>query len=428
MLRLKQALSACMLASVLLPSVAAHAATYYVTPAGNNSNPGTEDKPWRTITYAVATMVAGDTTYVRGGIYSTEGNIRFKRTGTAAAPIKLLNYPGESPVIDYVDQQVGDTVTILHASGQNVAMGYITIEGFEIKNGYDGIKFYSMHNSVIRRNWIHDNINQGILGIGGHHNLFDRNIISHNGNFTGCEAGAKTKIGTTICNQTHGMYMHGDTYTITNNIIYDNLAVGIQHNGSFTSIYSPTRHAGPEFAGAANWIIANNTIAYQNHRGGIVVWGSECANARIENNIFYENSVNQSGFAQGIDFASSTSTGITIRHNLAYATSPGSTVFLGPGANEWVHYTQSGNLVNVSNPAFVNAPATLPASPNFALTARSPAIDAALPLATVKIDFNGTPRPQGRAPDIGAYEYTAGGDVEPPTTPATLGVNRKSLN
>jgi len=51
-----------------------------------------------------------------------------------------------------------------------------------------------------------------------------------------------------------------------------------------------------------------------------------------------------------------------------------------------------------------------------------------LPLATVKIDFNGTPRPQGRAPDIGAYEYTAGGDVEPPTTPATLGVNRKSLN
>ncbi len=405
MLRFNQALSACLLASVLLPPVAAHATTYYVATTGNNSNPGTEDKPWRTITYAVAAMVAGDTTFVRGGTYSTEDTIRFKRTGTATAPIRLLNYPGESPVIDYVDQQVGDTVTVLHVAGQNVAMGYLTIEGFEIKNGYDGIKFYNMHNSVIRRNWIHDNINQGILGIGGHHNLFERNIINHNGSFVGCARGRLSSDGTTICNKTHGLYMHGDTYTITNNIIYDNLAVGIQQNGSSTSAYSPIRHPGPEFAGAANWVIANNTIAYQNHRGGIGIWGSECANARIENNIFYENSVNQPGFAQGIDFASSTSTGITIRYNLAYATSPGSMVFLGSGANEWVHYTQSGNLVNVSNPGFINAPATVPASPNFALTARSPAIDAGLPLATVKIDFNGNPRPHGRAHDIGAYEH-----------------------
>ena len=413
MLRLKQALGACMLASVLMPSITAHATTYFVATTGNNRNPGTEDRPWRTIGKAVDTMVAGDTTYVRGGIYNTETTILFKVSGTAAAPIKLLNYPGESPVIDWVDQQVGDTVIIYHnAGGNNQALGYLTIEGFEIKNGHDGIKFHAMHNSVIRRNWIHNNKNQGVLGIGGHHNLFDRNIINNNGNFVGCANGKLTSIGTTVCNQTHGMYLHGNSYTITNNLIYDNLAYGIQQNGSGTSFYSPKRHPSPAFSGAANWIIANNTLAYQNHRGGIVVWGSECANARIENNIFYENSVNQSGFAQGIDFVSSTSTGITIRNNLAYATSPGSTVFLGPGANEWVHFTQSGNLVNVSNPGFVNAPATLVAPPNFALTARSPAIDAGLPLATVKIDLNGTPRPQGHAPDIGAYEYTAGDDQQ----------------
>ncbi len=427
MLRLKQALSAWILASALAPAIAAHAATYYVATTGNNTNPGTEDRPWRTIGHAVNTMVAGDTTYVRGGTYNTETEIRFRRSGTAAAPIKLLNYPGEAPVIDWVTQQVGQTVWVYHGSGQNVAIGYITIEGFEIKNGQVGIKFYNMHNSVIRRNWVHHNIAQGILSGGGHHNLFDRNTINHNGAFVECANGILTSIGTSVCNQSHGLYLHGQSYTITNNLIYDNLAYGITVNGSPTSAYVPTKHPSPEFSGADNWIIANNTLAYQNHRGGIVVWGSECANARIENNIFYENSVNQSGFAQGIDYASSTSTGITIRNNLAYATSPGSTVFLGSGANEWVHYTQSGNLVNVSNPGFVNAPATLPASPNFALTARGPAIDAGLPLATVKIDFNGTPRPQGRATDIGAYEYIAGGG-EPPTTPTTLGVNRKSLH
>ena len=429
MLRLKQALSACMLASVLVPSVAAHATTYYVATNGNNANNGTsEETPFRTIGKAVDIMIAGDTTYVRGGTYNTETVILFRRSGTASAPIKLLNYPGESPVIDFVDFRVGKTVTILHATGQTGAIGYLTIEGFEIKNGHDGIKFHALHNSVMRRNWIHDNKNQGILGIGGHHNLFDRNTVNHNGNFLGCAAGHVTSSGGTVCNQTHGMYMHGDSYIITNNLIYDNLAYGIQQNGFGTSFYSPSRHPSPEFSGAANWIIANNTLAYHNHRGGIVVWGSECANARIENNIFYENSVNQSGFAQGIDFVSSTSTGITIRNNLAYATPPGSTVFLGSGANEWVHYTQSGNLVNVSDPAFVNAPATLLAASSFALTARSPAIDTGLPLATAKIDFNGTPRPQGRATDIGAYEYTAGGDVEPPITPTTLGVNQKPRN
>ncbi|MDF0666229.1 MAG: right-handed parallel beta-helix repeat-containing protein [Nitrospira sp.] len=427
MTRLKRAIGAWMLASTLLPSVATHATTYYVATTGNNSNLGTEAQPWQTVAHAVNTMAAGDMTYVRGGTYH-EGLIQFKRSGTRAAPIKLLNYPGESPIIDFIDKTQFHRILIQHSSGTNVAMGWITIQGFEIRDGYNGIKFHSLHNSVIRRNWIHHNVSQGIMGQGGHHNLFDQNIINHNGNFAGCAARELTPIGTTICNQQHGLYMHGDSYTITNNLIYDNLAYGITHNGSSTSTYSQTRHAAPEFAGAANWIIANNTFAYQNHRGGIVVWGSECTNARIENNIFYENSVNQSGFAQGIDFVSSTSTGITIRNNLAYATSPGSTVFLGSGANEWVHYTQSGNLVNVRNPGFVNAPATLPASPNFALTARSPAIDAGLPLATVKIDFNGTPRPQGHTPDIGAYEYSPGGDVEPPTTPTTLGVNRKSLN
>jgi len=421
MLRFKQALSAYILTSTLLSAVAAHAATYYVATTGNNGNPGTEDRPWRTIGKAVNTMVAGDTTYVRGGTYNTETDIRFRRSGTAAAPIKLLNYPGESPVIDWMTQQVTHTVWVYHGSGQNVAIGYITIEGFEIKNGWVGIKFQSMHNSVIRRNWVHDNKTQGILGGGGHHNIFDRNIISHNGDFAACNAGGP-------CNLQHGLYLHGRAFTITNNLIYDNLSYGIVHNGSPSSVYSSSKHPSAAFAGAADWIIANNTIAYNKYRAGIVVWGTLTTNARIENNIFYENSVNHSGFAQGIHFASSTSTGITIRNNLAYATSTGSTVFLSSGANEWVHYTQSGNLVNISNPGFINAPATLPASPNFALTSRSPAIDAALPLASVKIDFNGTPRPQGRAPDIGAYEYTAGGDVEPSTTPTTLGINQKSLH
>jgi hypothetical protein len=338
-----------------------------------------------------------------------EGLIRFKRSGTQAAPIKLLNYPGESPVIHFIDPTRFHRILIQHASGFQNPMGWITIEGFEIRNGYNGVKIHNGHDLTISRNWLHDNLRQGILG-NGTRVLIDRNKISHNGDFALCVTTPSH------CNQNHGIYFHGSSVTITNNLIYDNLAYGITLNGSSTSTYSPKKHAGPEFAGAENWIIANNTFAYQNYRGGIVVWGSQCANAQIENNIFYENSVNQSSFPQGIEFVSTTCTGIVIRNNLAYATSPGGTAFLGAGTYKWIHYAYSGNIVNSLNPKFVSAQSTLPASPNFALTAGSPAIDAGVSLIETRLDFNGTPRPQGRAYDIGAYEYTAAGNVEPPAS------------
>ena len=98
MLRLKRALGACMLAYALVLTGVAHAATYYVATTGSDFNKGTsETTPFLTVNKAVDTMVAGDTTYVRGGLYIGPG-VRFRRTGTAAAPIKLLNYPGESPI------------------------------------------------------------------------------------------------------------------------------------------------------------------------------------------------------------------------------------------------------------------------------------------------------------------------------------------
>ena len=358
----------------------AQAATYYVSTTGNNSNDGlTESTPKRTITHCVSIVVAGDTCLVRGGTYSTETAIRFSVSGTVAAPIVLANYPGESPVIDFVDKQVGDTVTILHANGQPNGMGYITVEGFEIKNGHDGIKFYNMHNSIIRRNWIHDNNNQGILGIGGHHNLFTQNIINHNGNFAGCDAGQlhdpSDPSQGTVCNKHHGMYLHGQFYTITNNLVYDNLAFGLQQNGSSTSTYLTTRHPGPEFSGASGWIVAGNTFAYNNEAGGMVWWGSLTDNNRVENNIFYENKTRgATGDTQGISFSSPTGqTGNSAKNNHFYGSGSGAQSAFGSAGIEGTHYTQSGNVINISAPAFVNGGSnSLPASPDFRLTARAP--------------------------------------------------------
>ena len=412
MFRLKHAIIICALAVAPLLTVAAHAATYYVATTGSDSNPGTEKQPWRTIAYAVTTMIAGDTTYVKAGTYD-EREIRFRRSGTQSAQMRLLNAPGESPVIQCIhpNPPLFHRVLIQHSSGIEHAIGWITIEGFEIRNCWDGIKMYSGHNITIRRNWIHNNTSQGILGTGTR-NLVDRNIINHNGPF----------VTNPTANGSHGIYVNGTAWTITNNLIYDNLGYGIQMNGSHSSLYDPTRHAGPEFALAENWVVAHNTIAYQKNRSGMVVWGSTCNNARIENNIFYENAVTlDPGSPQGIAFLS-TCTGLQIRNNHFYATAPGGTIALGLGATENVHYAQSGNIINVSPPGFVNAPATLPASPNFSLTERSPVIDKGSSLDAPRTSFDGTPRPQRRAPDIGAYEYSGDSDTKGPVAPVALQV------
>jgi hypothetical protein len=212
----------------------------------------------------------------------------------------------------------------------------------------------------------------------------------------------------------HGIYANGSYITITNNVIYDNGAFGIQLNGSGTAAYTASRHAGPQYADSNNWTISNNTFAYQRANAGIVVWGSRCDNARIENNIFYENAVKAStSAAQGITFCCpSTCTGHVIRNNLAYASGSGGTKFLGSGGK----YTQSGNIVNSQHPKFANAPATLPSSPNFSLTSSSLAIDKGLSLSATKTSYPGTTRPKLSAYDVGAYEYYSSSTLASPTS------------
>ncbi|CUS34177.1 right-handed parallel beta-helix repeat-containing protein [Candidatus Nitrospira nitrificans] len=394
---LKQTICATLVVvTTLLLPVTGQAATYYVATNGSNGNPGTSTKPWQTIAHAVKQMTAGDTTYVRKGTYK-EKLIQFGRSGTSSAPIKLLSAPGEFPIIDFTDKASSKMILFQNFSGTRYPMGWITIEGFEIKNGYNGIKMHNGQDLTIRRNWIHDSRNSGILG-NGVRVLIDRNRINHNAYGTGSNPGG------------HGIYANGTAFTITNNLIYDNWTYGIQQNGSTSSLYRSTYHPSPEFAVSANWIVANNTIAYNKNSAGMVVWGSTCNRARIENNVFYENAVNGlSTSSQGINFISTTCTGITIRNNLAYASGSGGVKFLGTAAREGTHYTQSGNIVNTINPRFVNAPATLPSSPNFSLASGSPAIDRGLPLALAptKISYPGTTRPKGSTHDVGAYEYSS---------------------
>ncbi len=73
--------------------------SFYVSKTGDDSNPGTQTAPWRTIQHAADTVRAGSTVNVRGGIY--EERVTIKASGNATdGYITFRSYPGETAVLD----------------------------------------------------------------------------------------------------------------------------------------------------------------------------------------------------------------------------------------------------------------------------------------------------------------------------------------
>lgn len=73
---------------------------YYVSPHGNDSNPGTADLPWRTPRHAAANLPPGATVYIRGGTYPITDGVVVANTGSEDSPLIFAGYPGERPVFE----------------------------------------------------------------------------------------------------------------------------------------------------------------------------------------------------------------------------------------------------------------------------------------------------------------------------------------
>lgn len=85
------------------------AKVYYVATNGNDDNPGTFADPWVTWQKGFDAAHAGDTVYLRGGVYYTAGILRggqcigvsvTSKSGSAEKPVTIQAYPGETPVLD----------------------------------------------------------------------------------------------------------------------------------------------------------------------------------------------------------------------------------------------------------------------------------------------------------------------------------------
>jgi hypothetical protein len=104
--------------------------SYYVSPSGKDSNPGTFTQPWRTVQHAANTVRAGDTVYARRGVYNEV--VTVKSSGSAAAGfITFSSYAGEVAILDGTGKPIkGGQWGLFSIPSQS----YVVINGFEIRN------------------------------------------------------------------------------------------------------------------------------------------------------------------------------------------------------------------------------------------------------------------------------------------------------
>lgn len=85
------------LLAVLLLSPAAFGAEYYLSPDGRDDDPGTRQRPWKTLEKANAALEPGDTVILTGGEY--EGVVEPARSGREGGAITYRSEPSRAAVV-----------------------------------------------------------------------------------------------------------------------------------------------------------------------------------------------------------------------------------------------------------------------------------------------------------------------------------------
>ena len=417
--------------SLLLCASAAHAATYQVSPNGNDANTGSVAAPFKTLQKAADTVVAGDTVLVNDGTYA---GFRVRTSGTAAARItfRAKNKWGVKITTPAPSGDV-DLITVLSAS-------YVTIDGFEVTGASRaGIGVRTMEdetggdtrNNIVQNCYSHDN---GLPSGGAHDGIFtgfalnftaQNNVLDHNGE--------------------HGIYISNsaDNPVVRGNVSSNNRSCGIQLNAD-----ASTQIDGHADGLISNWRIEDNVIVANGTAGGAGINLDGDVFGVCRNNLLYNNLSTGIALYQ-IDGAQASHDNLIVNNTIYQPTSSRSAISLLDGANNnivfnnilYTNPTHSGmdindvsgfqhdyNLVSSISGGTLGAHESSPlASTLFANSAQndyhskagSPAIDSGIATFAGKNapmdDLEGHARPLGAGFDRGAYEAVG-------SSPTHLGV------
>ena len=88
---------------------------FYVANNGTDTNDGSFAHPFYNLQKAIGLSQPGNIIYVRGGTFPYVNTINIRtNAGTALAPISVLAYPGERPILDYSSQPIGSDNRGMH--------------------------------------------------------------------------------------------------------------------------------------------------------------------------------------------------------------------------------------------------------------------------------------------------------------------------
>lgn len=143
------------------------AKTVYVSTTGLDTNPGTLELPFKTITKALsASIIAGDTILVRGGVYNLTSTITINTTpsGKPDTMCHLYAYPGERPLLDFSTQAFG-------SKGLQIKAKYWHVRGLDVKGAGDNGIYISGSFNIVEHCAMYECDDSGMqLGSGANNN------------------------------------------------------------------------------------------------------------------------------------------------------------------------------------------------------------------------------------------------------------------
>jgi hypothetical protein len=415
-------------------------AVYYVAPTGNDANPGTLDKPWRTIQHAADTLVAGETVYLRAGVYHER--VMPQNSGGPGSEITYAAYPGETPTLN------GDGITLpddLAGLFEIASRSYIRLTGLRVINAGPfannaAILVSDSEHVTIQNCTTSHTASSGIGVWGSQHIVIEGNTVEQAGLGGGQEcitvAGAdafEVRNNTVLDCEKEGIDAKDGSSNglIARNAVNHPRAVGIyvdawdkpthditvSQNIVFDSAESAGFTVASEMGGLLTNIRLENNIAYHNQTYGIEI--SRCCTESqpmdgivIVNNTLYENG-NGVDWGGGIIADNAQAQNVVIRNNIA---SQNLTFQIAVAADIPAgNVTVDHNLIDgyrgyedevygedyvEGDPRFVDV-----ASANFHLHSDSPAIDRGSATGAPNVDMDGDHRPAGAGYDIGADEW-----------------------
>jgi hypothetical protein len=149
------------------------ASQIFVSTTGNDTTGAIDriDLPFRTIPKAISVAMAGDTIYVRGGVYVSTAQITLSTNGLDTTKRScLMGYPGERPILDF--SSMGTPGLSGSADGIRLTGKYWYVKGLDIKGApHNGLQINGGNYNIIEFCAMYENRNTGMqLSTGASYN------------------------------------------------------------------------------------------------------------------------------------------------------------------------------------------------------------------------------------------------------------------